>query len=66
MLRYWQILVSAIVLAINVASVAACGQQGALYLPAESTSPKVGSLPEKPVRSGTVNDATPVTDPNQQ
>jgi predicted small lipoprotein YifL len=40
MLRFHQILVSAIVLAGSVAGLCACGQQGSLYLPAEPAAAK--------------------------
>ncbi|MES2878210.1 MAG: lipoprotein [Pseudomonadota bacterium] len=46
MLRYLQILISAIVLGMGVASLTACGQQGPLYLPTEPAAAKRATLPE--------------------
>ena len=45
MLRVCQILVSPIVLAISAVSLSACGQQGALYLPAPAAQKTVTSPP---------------------
>jgi predicted small lipoprotein YifL len=60
MLRFEQILVSAIVLAGSVASLCACGQQGPLYLPVETTILKPAATPaQKP--ASTTNPRVPAT-----
>ncbi|NDP39075.1 MAG: lipoprotein [Rhodoferax sp.] len=46
MLRFLQILVSAIVLASSAVSLSACGQQGPLYLPPEPAAVKRTTWPE--------------------
>ena len=59
MLQVCQILVSPIALALSVASLAACGQQGALYLPTEPAAAKRATLPETLMRSSQANTAQP-------
>lgn len=68
MLRVFQILVSAIVLALNAVSLVGCGQQGALYLPTAPVAAHRATLPEIVLRTGPASPAAsspvaPVTPP---
>jgi predicted small lipoprotein YifL len=62
MLRCYQILVSTLVLALGVATLSACGQQGPLYLPGAPDPAKSPAAPER-TTSGPQNPVPAPTTP---
>jgi predicted small lipoprotein YifL len=61
MLNHCQILVTRLVLGISVANLSACGQQGALYLPAETATAKHAPASD----SGAAKSAVPASSSKQ-